>query len=69
MFSWPDKLDGAALPADPFTGQPLKYRRLGDGCVVYSIGPNLLDDGAKGRREGGDDICFRLFDVTERQKP
>ncbi len=46
----PDSLDElvpkhlAAVPADPFTGQPLRYSRNGKGYVVYSIGENALDD-------------------------
>lgn len=56
-------------PTHPFTGQPFKYKRVDDGCVIYSVGPNLLDDGARRREEDGDDISFRLFDVAKRQQP
>lgn len=45
---WPEELDVLVpeflpeVPRDPFDGQPFRYRpELG---VVYSIGPNLLDD-------------------------
>ena len=34
----------AAVPADPFTGQPLRYIRNGRGYVVYSVGENLTDE-------------------------
>jgi len=34
-----------ALPKDLFTGKALLYSRQGKGCVVYSIGKNLRDDG------------------------
>lgn len=34
-----------ALPHDPFTAAPPLYRRTADGYVVYSVGPNLKDDG------------------------
>ena len=34
----------AAVPADPFTGQPLIYIRNGKGYVVYSVGENAFDD-------------------------
>lgn len=34
-----------AVPADPFDGAPLRYQPLPDGYIVYSIGPNLQDDG------------------------
>jgi hypothetical protein len=48
---YPDSLDplenaGWPLPADPFTGQPLQYRKQGSGFLLWSLGPNLIDDGA-----------------------
>lgn len=36
--SWP-------LPNDPFSGRALGYRREGKGFRVWSLGPNLRDDG------------------------
>ncbi len=33
------------IPRDPFDGQPLRYRRVGKGFVVYSVDHNLVDDG------------------------
>lgn len=48
---WPDSLDDVA-PADepnyaldPFSGEQLIYRREGDDFALYSLGPNLADDG------------------------
>ena len=35
----------AAVPVDPFSGQPLPYRRSADNYVVYSIAQNRSDDG------------------------
>jgi hypothetical protein len=35
----------AAAPVDPFSDQPLRYRRQGAGYVLYSVGPDLQDDG------------------------
>ena len=35
----------AKLPHDVITGEPLHYRREGDGYVLYSIGWNEKDDG------------------------
>lgn len=32
---------------DPFSGEPLQYRRTADGWVLYSIGPDLEDDGGE----------------------
>jgi len=47
----PERLDQAApycctnLPADPFDGQPLRYKTHGGSYVVYSIGSDGKDDG------------------------
>ncbi|MBM4050695.1 MAG: hypothetical protein FJ279_36825, partial [Planctomycetes bacterium] len=35
----------ARLPADPFTGQPYRYARKGEGFVAYSVGKNQVDNG------------------------
>lgn len=32
-------------PRDPFTGTPYRYRREGEGFVIYSVGRNGVDDG------------------------
>jgi hypothetical protein len=37
------------LPADPFDQQPYHYRRQGAGFVVYSVGPDMKDDGGRPR--------------------
>jgi hypothetical protein len=45
------KLSDLGLPAeattDPFTGEPLKLKRVPAGWLVYSVGQNLTDDGGK----------------------
>jgi hypothetical protein len=33
------------IPVDPYDGQPLRYKRTDKGYVVYSIGPDGVDDG------------------------
>jgi hypothetical protein len=38
--------DGWDLPNDPFGGGPLHFRLEPNGFVVWSVGPNLRDDGA-----------------------
>lgn len=51
-----DELDrelGWKLPDDPFTGEPLVYQRRGQGFALYSIGPDLKDDGGKPMKRGG----------------
>jgi len=40
------------VPVDPFDGSPMKYMRLSDGVVVYSVGPNLRDDHGAIRKSG-----------------
>lgn len=52
-------------PLDPFDGEPLRYRRYQDGYIVYSVGPNRVDDGgyvpvAEGEREKSDDIYLLI---------
>ncbi|NLF29726.1 MAG: hypothetical protein GX591_02425 [Planctomycetes bacterium] len=51
-----------AVPVDPFSGRALIYRREGEGYVVYSIGPNLRDDGGRTSDDGEDcdDIVVRV---------
>lgn len=47
----PDSLDAlvsdyiTAVPRDPFDDQPLHFKKLQRGYVVYSIGPDGIDDG------------------------
>lgn len=33
------------VPIDPFDGKPMRYQRLAKGFKVWSIGPNLKDEG------------------------
>jgi hypothetical protein len=67
----PDYL--GAVPADPFDGQPLRYKRLADGLVVYSVGPDKEDNGGAMNRHNnrtpGTDMGFRLWDVDRRRQP
>ena len=45
------KLTELGLPAetttDPFNGEPLHVKKLPQGWLVYSVGPNVQDDGGK----------------------
>jgi hypothetical protein len=76
---WPDRLDAlvprylAAVPADPFDGQPIRLRRLVGGLVVYSVGPDRIDDGGNLNRmqpgQPGTDIGFQLWDIDQRNLP
>lgn len=42
----PDRLAGtlADIPLDPFDGEPLRYRKLAPGYVIYSVGSDLNDE-------------------------
>jgi hypothetical protein len=74
---WPEKLSDLTpefiheLPCDPYNGQPLRYRILDDNIVIYSIGPDLVDDG--GRIDDPDirkctDVGIRLWNVPKRHQ-
>jgi hypothetical protein len=49
--AWPDDLAAlmpefiAAIPADPYTDQPVKYRMAPNGVSVYSVGPDRAFEG------------------------
>lgn len=51
---------------DPFSGGELLYRREGDGCRVWSVGPDGKDDGGV-RRVGGAKAYDVVWEV--RRKP
>jgi hypothetical protein len=76
---WPDTL-AALVPefipgtsTDPFDGQSLRLSRLRDSIVIYSIGPDGIDNGGLVNRENfqppGFDIGFQLWDVSQRRRP
>jgi hypothetical protein len=52
------------MPEDPFDGTPLRYRILGKGYVVYSVGDNRRDDSGMNCEEtdspGTDDVAFTV---------
>lgn len=54
-----------AHPTDPFNDLPFNYRRLSRGYVVYSVGPDFVDEGDKERPSNQDqsthhDITFTV---------
>jgi hypothetical protein len=77
--SWPESLEKlcpnflAAVPLDPFDGQPIRYRQLEDGVMVYAVGNDGVDDGGNLDREHldqpGVDLGYRLWDVAKRCQP
>jgi hypothetical protein len=77
---WPDSLDVlcpcylSSVPVDPFDFEPLRYRRLRDGVVIYSCGRDGADNGGVIPRQGladdtGYDLGFQLWDVGYRRQP
>jgi hypothetical protein len=36
---------------DPFSGKPLKYRRIENGFLIYSFGADRIDDGGVTRQD------------------
>jgi hypothetical protein len=77
---WPETLKALkeagylrAVPTDPYDGRPLRWRRLDDGAVVYSVGPHGQDNGGKmdfhNVMAEGTNLGFRLWDVTKRRQP
>ncbi len=58
--------DGQPLPADRFTGEPLAYRPIENGYILYSLGENEADDGGTPRSalrkfpRLADDIVLRV---------
>jgi hypothetical protein len=76
---WPRALDElvpeylAAVPLDPFNGQPLKLSKHDQGIVIYSVGADGVDNGgainAANPNVAGSDIGFRLWNVKHRRQP
>lgn len=70
---WPENLQALVggtlhtIPLDPYDGNPLRYRLLNDGIVIYSVGPDHLDDLGKLNSEHAD-IGFRLWNVALRHE-
>jgi hypothetical protein len=61
------------VPLDPFDAKPLRFQRLPDGVLVYSVGVDRVDNGGVVDRQNpvaaGTDIGFRLWDPDQRRRP
>jgi len=53
------------LPKDMFSEDPPHYRRRGENFVLYSVGPNSVDDDAREWEATSDDVVVR----TSPRKP
>jgi hypothetical protein len=71
--TWPRGLDDIVkegllkeMPKDPYDGKPLRFKRTPTGVVVYSVGPDMIDNGGKfapaNPPAAGTDIGFELWD-------
>ena len=75
---WPDRLDDlvpaylSKIAIDPFDGQPLRFRRLKDGVIIYTVGEDQKDDGGQRIRiKAGApdaDVGFQLWDADCRRQ-
>lgn len=71
--SYPERLERLtpelieAVPEDVFSGNPVKYRREGDGYVLYSVGCDETDNDGQSWEDNprGDDITIRMPYVPE----
>lgn len=54
----------SAVPMDPFDGQSLRYRKQESGYLLYSIGPDLKDDGGKRVAAGLNESTAPSFDLV-----
>jgi ABC-type transport system involved in multi-copper enzyme maturation permease subunit len=76
---WPDTLTELTpeylemVPVDPFDGLPLRWSRKKGHVVVYSIGPDGVDNGGVIDRErplrNGIDVGVVLWDPDQRRQP
>jgi hypothetical protein len=76
---WPASLDSLcphflpAVPLDPFDGKPLRFKRLADGVLIYSVSSDGTDNGGNFDRQNptraGGDVGLQLWDVTKRRQP
>lgn len=72
--TYPDKLSdlgqpaGRPLPLDTFTDKPFIYKRTADGYLLYSLGPDMTDEGGIDREKaagGSWDMPLRVPPTTQ----
>jgi hypothetical protein len=49
-----------AVQTDPFDGQPLRYKTVEDGYMVYSVGVDKTDNGGDSSVRNAGDVVFRV---------
>jgi hypothetical protein len=72
---WPDALDDLvkagfldAVPIDPYDSKPIRLKRMADGLIFYSVGPDKNRDNPT-ELLAGTDLGFRLWDISWRRQP
>ncbi len=66
----PDSLAAISeIPLDPFDAKPLRYRRTETGFLLWSIGPDMIDQGGKLRPKNYIKDDFDLIFTVERATP
>lgn len=76
---WPESLDKLCpqflvfVPRDPFDGKALRYRRVANGVIIYSVSSEQADNNGNLARaqpnSPGVAVAVRLWDATERRQP
>lgn len=77
---WPTAIDAITpdllptRPVDPYSGQPFRLERRDGQIVIYSVGPNLIDEHGAYEPErwferGHDDVGTSGWDVRLRRQP
>ncbi len=75
---WPESLKELVpeyikeIPKDPFDGAPLRYRRLDEGVVIYSVGVDKTYDGGNpvdNAHKPCSEARVRLWNLEHRRQP
>ncbi|MFN3165788.1 MAG: hypothetical protein ACE37H_01855 [Phycisphaeraceae bacterium] len=53
-----------AVPIDPYDKQPIRYMKDESGFNLYSVGPNLEDDGGRDHRYEGDLVIKIAYEIN-----
>lgn len=68
--TWPARIeDVPGTWTDPFTGEPMKLKFAGDSIKIYSVGPNLRDDGGVRQSEITEDAKKNDYDIVASYPP
>jgi hypothetical protein len=59
-----DEIHGTETGTDPFNGQPPRYKRLGKGYVIYSVGSDGQDNGGRERPANAKSSDKTAYDIT-----